>query len=311
MINYGNWTVLQLLGELNALVKGECPSLLNDDSGGNGMLAIAIEEALASPAAGEGAKAAGSTLYVEVRECSNCQHVGINDDDGKTAACNTCEWSGPSPKKDHCPGCGRDGTMTSACPKCGERTHLLASATLAAGERSQPLMVDMTPPATARDRWMYEQGRLAERDPRSHPQPVAPGWALVPMEPTDKMTFVGQQMRHDSANSIGAIYNAMLAAAPAQPVAAEAGERDALLQEAENVIAALMRDTEDYGSPALIAKGWANDFMRKRAAPAQPQASSPTEGAYGSMSGPVELTPAQRAQATKDMIDDMNGGIEG
>lgn len=29
------------------------------------------------------------------------------------------------------------------------------------------LMVDMTPPATARDRWMYEQGRLAERDPRS------------------------------------------------------------------------------------------------------------------------------------------------
>lgn len=30
------------------------------------------------------------------------------------------------------------------------------------------LMVDTTPPATARDRWMYEQGRLAERDPRSH-----------------------------------------------------------------------------------------------------------------------------------------------
>jgi hypothetical protein len=31
------------------------------------------------------------------------------------------------------------------------------------------LMVDMTPPATSRDRWMYEQGRLAERDPRSQP----------------------------------------------------------------------------------------------------------------------------------------------
>ena len=28
-------------------------------------------------------------------------------------------------------------------------------------------MVDMVPPATARDRWMYEQGRLAERDPRT------------------------------------------------------------------------------------------------------------------------------------------------
>ena len=30
------------------------------------------------------------------------------------------------------------------------------------------VMVDMTPPATARDKWMYEQGRLAERDPRTH-----------------------------------------------------------------------------------------------------------------------------------------------
>lgn len=28
-------------------------------------------------------------------------------------------------------------------------------------------MVDMGPPATSRDRWMYEQGRLAERDPRT------------------------------------------------------------------------------------------------------------------------------------------------
>lgn len=35
------------------------------------------------------------------------------------------------------------------------------------------LMVDMTPPATARDRWMYEQGRLAERDPRSQAAPQA------------------------------------------------------------------------------------------------------------------------------------------
>jgi hypothetical protein len=33
-------------------------------------------------------------------------------------------------------------------------------------------MVDMSPPATARDRWMYEQGRLAERDPRT-PKPAA------------------------------------------------------------------------------------------------------------------------------------------
>ena len=37
----------------------------------------------------------------------------------------------------------------------------------------EPLMVDMHPPATRRDRWMYEQGRLAERDPRSHTTPPA------------------------------------------------------------------------------------------------------------------------------------------
>jgi hypothetical protein len=37
----------------------------------------------------------------------------------------------------------------------------------------EPLMVDIYPPATQRDRWMYEQGRLAERDPRSHTTPPA------------------------------------------------------------------------------------------------------------------------------------------
>ncbi len=46
---------------------------------------------------------------------------------------------------------------------------MIARAVLARyGHFPDGLMVDMTPPATARDRWMYEQGRLAERDPRSH-----------------------------------------------------------------------------------------------------------------------------------------------
>ena len=35
-------------------------------------------------------------------------------------------------------------------------------------QSAQDVMVNMTPPATSRDRWMYEQGRLAERDPRTH-----------------------------------------------------------------------------------------------------------------------------------------------
>lgn len=36
------------------------------------------------------------------------------------------------------------------------------------------LMVDLVPPATSRDRWMFEQGRMAERDDRSH-KPAIPG----------------------------------------------------------------------------------------------------------------------------------------
>lgn len=51
---------------------------------------------------------------------------------------------------------------------------MIARAVLARyGHFPDGLMVDMTPPATARDRWMYEQGRLAERDPRSHAAPQA------------------------------------------------------------------------------------------------------------------------------------------
>lgn len=36
-----------LLDELFELVKGECPSLLNEDSGGDGELALCIEDVLA------------------------------------------------------------------------------------------------------------------------------------------------------------------------------------------------------------------------------------------------------------------------
>jgi Lar family restriction alleviation protein len=42
---------------------------------------------------------------------------------------------------------------------------------------------------------------------------VPEGYALVPVDPTDGMTFIGQSMRYESLNSIGAIYKAMIAAA--------------------------------------------------------------------------------------------------
>ncbi len=95
--------------------------------------AAMIRAGLAAPAAQE----AAGTVYVEARECGRCGHVGINDAPD-ISACTSCEWHGPSPTEDLCPGCGQTGTMTTACPECGHRTSLLASVDLPA-----------TPPRTA------------------------------------------------------------------------------------------------------------------------------------------------------------------
>lgn len=69
-------------------------------------------------------------IYVVCHQCDNCQHIGINDEHPTESACNrsACGWHGPSPTADHCPGCGQDGTMSSACPKCGGLYVLLADA---------------------------------------------------------------------------------------------------------------------------------------------------------------------------------------
>ena len=83
-------------------------------------------------AGGVEAPASPVSTYVEVRECPDCGHVGINDADGSKAACNTCEWYGDSPREDKCPGCNRVGTMSAACPKCSSRTLLLAETHLLA-----------------------------------------------------------------------------------------------------------------------------------------------------------------------------------
>lgn len=80
-----------------------------------------VADALTAPQPAEPAN-----IYVEARECHECGHVGINDDHESKAACNSCDWSGYSPNEDRCPGCGQDGAMTAACPKCGERYGLLA-----------------------------------------------------------------------------------------------------------------------------------------------------------------------------------------
>ena len=66
-------------------------------------------------------------IYVEVRECEGCNHIGIDDAHKTLGACHECDWSGPEPVEDKCPGCGRENVMAAACPDCGSRYVLAAS----------------------------------------------------------------------------------------------------------------------------------------------------------------------------------------
>lgn len=84
--------------------------------------------ATAHPAEGVPAPA----VYAEARECTHCQHVGINDSADGVATCSECQWTGDSPKEDKCPDCEAEGAMTASCPKCHQEYRLLADATLAA-----------------------------------------------------------------------------------------------------------------------------------------------------------------------------------
>lgn len=67
------------------------------------------------------------TVYVEARQCDECQHGGINDSADGLAACHDCDWTGPEPDEDKCPGCHRENCMTAACPACGGRYVFVAS----------------------------------------------------------------------------------------------------------------------------------------------------------------------------------------
>lgn len=66
-------------------------------------------------------------IYVEVRECEGCNHIGIDDAHSTLGACHECDWSGPEPVEDKCPGCGRENVIAAACPDCGSRYVLAAS----------------------------------------------------------------------------------------------------------------------------------------------------------------------------------------
>lgn len=66
-------------------------------------------------------------IYVEVRECEGCNHIGIDDSHKTLGACHECDWSGPEPVEDRCPGCERENVIAAACPDCGSRYVLAAS----------------------------------------------------------------------------------------------------------------------------------------------------------------------------------------
>ncbi len=72
------------------------------------------------------------TVYVEARQCDECQHVGINDSADGLAACHDCDWTGPEPDEDKCPDCQRENCMAAACPECGGRYDLVAEANITA-----------------------------------------------------------------------------------------------------------------------------------------------------------------------------------
>lgn len=177
-------TVTPTYAQIMALWR-ECsiPTDENDHTTGPLPFARALLK-LASPSgAGLGGAVASSEavakLYVECRECSNCGHVGINDDAEGMAACNTCDWNGPSPKEDHCPQCERDGTMTGSCPECGHRTTLIAAARLEApraplasqpgcaveGEEVDPIDAELALPPAVEWPKTRDVGRLEDMSP--------------------------------------------------------------------------------------------------------------------------------------------------
>ncbi|HHJ2088520.1 TPA: hypothetical protein ACQGXR_005690 [Pseudomonas aeruginosa] len=89
------------------------------------------DEEKAVRAALSGAQAQHSAGYAEARQCVNCRHIGINDS-ADYAACHDCNWTGPEPDEDKCPGCGSENCMAAACPECGGRYDLVAEANITA-----------------------------------------------------------------------------------------------------------------------------------------------------------------------------------
>ncbi|MNL42424.1 hypothetical protein D3C87_1648780 [compost metagenome] len=110
---------------------------------------------------------------------------------------------------------------------------MIARAVLARyGHSPDGLMVDMVPPATARDRWMYEQGRLAERDPRSHAAPQASEAVRnAALEEAEKVALnapiTADMLDSDDAKALAFHTHARICALKSQPKADKDGVQPA------------------------------------------------------------------------------------
>lgn len=60
----------------------------------------------------------------ELRQCEECPHRGRGDESRRMSVCLECKETQPADCDDHCPICQQNGTMFTACPKCGAPYHL-------------------------------------------------------------------------------------------------------------------------------------------------------------------------------------------
>ncbi|WP_323016389.1 hypothetical protein [Castellaniella sp.] len=117
---------------------------------------------------------------------------------------------------------------------------------------AQKPMVDMLPPATSRDRWMYQQGRLAERDPRTPGSFAAeiPAQAQPTMPPLTEAMRAVLRNEHCVYDSEDALYAALCNAAGSTPSAQDREDDEALADTQRAIIEA----AEQRGYERAIAE---------------------------------------------------------
>ncbi|HEJ5787361.1 TPA: hypothetical protein SL774_003684 [Pseudomonas aeruginosa] len=174
-------------------------------------------------------------VYVEARQCDECQHGGINDSATGVAACHECDWTGPEPEEDRCPGCQRENCMAAACPQCGARYVLVASEEIAAPVAQAQQLNDLDKqcrddvaralglrPSQERGfAWSYLLASIkscveASEDAAQAQHSVPEGYALIPTRETEAMHDAVMALLYKGVarTDTQKLLNAYIAAAP-------------------------------------------------------------------------------------------------